>query len=207
MNPLLSIWTKPTATLKYVLENKSYAYGFFILLLASISTGVMAFAGLGLLDNLPLGAIILIAILATYAVSIPGWFINAAFYTWVGKMLGGTGKYKQMAIITPIGSIPTIYMFPLNLLVVILYGKELFSTPTENFGLTNMSLGMYLLSNVIVMGLSIYSTVIMSKGIGIVHGFSAWRGFGTIMLIILFLFIIIAILSISIGAGIFMLLS
>ena len=207
MNPLLSIWTKPTETINYVLANKTYAYGFFILLLGSISTGIIAFAGTGYLDGLPLLAIVLISILATYVISIPGWFINAALYTWVGKMLGGTGKYKQMALITPIGSIPTIWMLPFNLLVIIIYGKELFALPTSNFGITNMTISLYILSNIILMGLGVYSTVVMSKGIGIVHNYSAWRGFGTIMLIVLFVLILAIGLSVVVGIGLFMVLS
>jgi hypothetical protein len=207
LNPLLSIWTKPTETINYVLANKTYSYGFFILLLASISTGIIAFSGTGYLDAFPLPAIILISILVTYAVSIPGWFINAALYTWVGKMLGGKGNYKQLALITPIGSIPTILMLPFNLLIILMYGKELFALPTSNFGITNMGLSLYILSNIILMALGVYSTVVMSKGIGLVHEFSAWRGFGTIMLIVLFVLILAIVFSIVIGIFFFMVLS
>lgn len=207
MNTLLSIWTKPTKTIEYVLANKTYSYGFIILLLASLSTGIVAFAGTGFLEDLPLIGIVLLSILLTYVIAIPAWFINAALYTWIGKMLGGTGKYRQMALIIPIGSIPTIWMLPFNVLVLILYGNKLFDQPTENFGITNMSIGLYILSNLILIGSGIYATVIMSKGIGLVHNFSAWRGFGTIMLLVLFVFILVIVFSVVVGIVLFILFS
>jgi hypothetical protein len=49
----------------------------------------------------------------------------------------------------------------------------------------------------ILMGVSIYGMVVLSKGIGIVHNFSAWRGFGVIMI---FIGIIILIAIVVVGS-------
>ena len=51
--------------------------------------------------------------------------------------------------------------------------------PVDIFTVTNMSIGFYLLLNLIQIGVSIYAIVVLSKGIGLVHNFSALRGFGS----------------------------
>ena len=66
LNTLISIWTKPMKTLQYVLENKTVSYGFFILFLTSLSTGLVTFAGRGLFDGFPLLTIVIISIIVTY---------------------------------------------------------------------------------------------------------------------------------------------
>ncbi|WP_194841502.1 Yip1 family protein [Sporosarcina obsidiansis] len=191
MNPILSIWTKPKQTIQYVLETKTWNYGFFIILVASISIGLTSFADTGFLTNLPLVLIILLGIISSFVGGIIGWFINAGLYTWVGKWLGGTGKFKEMATVVPLSSLPIIWMLPYNLLLVAIYGKTLFQDPYEMGSLTNIPIILFILSNLLLLGLGVFSTVILSKAIGVVHHFSTWRGFGTIMIIVGILLIIL----------------
>lgn len=184
MNPLLSIWTQPTKTLEYMLTNKTVAYGFLIYLLSSISVGSVAFATTGLFGSMPLAFIVIISIVISYGSALLGWVITAALYTWVGKWLGGRGKFSDMIRVTPVYVIPVIWIAPMNFLLIAVYGTRLFEVPTENFGLTNLPLGVYFLQNILMIGISIYGTVLTCKGVGLVHGFSAWRGLGVVAIII-----------------------
>lgn len=203
MNPLLSIWSKPTQTLQYVLENKSVSYGFFIFLLGSISTGIFSTATSGWFSGLPLFAIVFLSIATSYAGALLGWVIMSAMYTWIGKWLGGTGTFSDMIRVTPVSTIPMIWLAPMNFLILAIYGSRLFEVPTENLGITNLPLGVYLLTNLLSLGVSIYGTVISCKGIGLVHKFSAWRGLGVVA-ILMGIGIVLAILfSLVIGMVIF----
>jgi hypothetical protein len=56
--------------------------------------------------------------------------------------------------------------------------------PVDIFAVTNMSIGFYLPLNLIQIGVSIYAIVVLSKGLGLVHNFSALRGFGAVMIMI-----------------------
>ena len=78
-------------------------------------------------------------------------------------------------------TIPAIWTAPIGIIAVSLYGKQLFETPIGLFD-TNMDFGFFFLQTWIIIGISIFGIILLSKGIGIVHDFSAWRGFGTIML-------------------------
>jgi hypothetical protein len=203
MNPLLTIWSQPTRTLQYMLEKKTAAYGFLIFLLSSISTGSVAMATTGIFGSMPLPFILLLSIIMTYGGALIGWVITTALYTWVGKWLGGKGKFSDMLLITPASAIPMIWLAPMNFLLVAVYGSRLFEVPTENFGITNLPIGIYLLQNLIMFGVGIYGTVIACKGIGLVHGFSAWRGLGVVAIITGIIVVIGIIIAMAFAAIIF----
>ncbi len=185
MNPIISIWTQPKATIRYVLEYKTWSYSFLILFLSAVSVGFTSFADTEIMPDLPLPVIILLSILSTFIGSIISLFISSALYTWVGKWLGGKGNFKDMVQMSPIASIPLIWMMPINLFLVLVFGKNLFidmmeTSDVDAFGALSAVL---LLSNLLTLALGIFSTVILSKGIGIVHRISSWRGFATIMIV------------------------
>ncbi|MDN4608412.1 YIP1 family protein [Sporosarcina highlanderae] len=203
MNPLLSIWSQPTKTLEYLLEKKSVGYGVFIFLLGSISTGSIALAPTGWFSGLPAYLIVIFSIILTFFGALLGWMIIAALYTWIGKWLGGTGKFSEMIHITPASTILTIWLAPMNYSILAIYGSRLFEVPTENFGVTNLPLGVYFLMNIVTIGVGIYGIVIMSKGIGLVHKFSALRGFGVVAILMGIGMVLAIIFSIIIGILIF----
>lgn len=186
LNPLISIWTQPKQTIRYVLEYKTWSYSFFILFLVSVSVGITSFAETDILPDLSLPIMILLGILSSFIGAVISLFISSALYTWVGKWLGGKGNLKDMVQMSPIASIPLIWMMPINLLLVFIFGKNLFidmmnTADADLFGTLSVVL---LLTNLLILGLSIFNTVILSKGIGIVHQFSSWRGFSTILIVI-----------------------
>lgn len=193
MNPIVTIWTQPKETIRYILEYKTWSYSFFILFLASISVGLTSFAETDILLDLSLPVIILLSILSSIIGTIISLFISSALYTWVGKWLGGKGNFKDMVQMTPIASIPLIWMLPINLLLVIIFGKSLFvdMMNTVDPDVTGTLSTVLLITNLLTFALGIFSTVILSKGIGIVHHFSSWRGFGTIMIIVGFFLVLL----------------
>ncbi|PIC76368.1 hypothetical protein CSV74_11585 [Sporosarcina sp. P19] len=193
MKPLISIWTQPKQTIRYVLEYKTWSYSFFILFLTSVSVGMTSFTETDFLPDLSLPVIILLSIVSSFIGTIISLFISSALYTWVGKWLGGKGNFKDMVQMSPIASIPMIWMMPINLLLVIIFGKNLFVDMMNNadadvFGTLSTTL---MITNFLTFSLGIFSTVILSKGIGIVHHFSSWRGFGTIMIVVGFFVVLL----------------
>ena len=183
MNPLLSIWSQPKNTVQYMLDNKQISYLIFLAALSSFASGFLAFADKGFLVEFSLPVILLLITLLSIVIGVAGLGLSAVIYTWIARLLGGTGTIRNTSYAVAAGAIPTIWTMPLGIIAVILYGKNLFMQP-DIFSITNMSTGFYLLYNLILLGISIYGIVILSKGIGLVHNFSALRGFGTIMIFI-----------------------
>lgn len=186
MNPLISIWSRPTDTLRYMLKEKTARYGFFIFFLGTIGSGFFVSTSTGLFDGLPLLAIVLLAFSSNYIGALLGWWLSSVLYTWIGKWLGGTGTFSDMARIVPAGTIPIIWLAPMNFLLLAVYGSRLFEAPTDPLIPTNLPIGIYFLTNMISIGVGIYGTVLSCKGIGLVHGFSAWRGLGVLAIVFAF---------------------
>jgi Yip1 domain len=200
LNPLLSIWSQPKNTVQYMIDNKPISYLIFLAILSSLASGVFSFADNGFFEDFSLPVILLFVTILSILINIAGLGLSAVIYTWLGKLLGGTGKIRNMSYAVAAGYIPTIWTMPIGIIAVILYGKNLFMQPVGDFAITNMSLGFYLFHSLILMGVSIFSLIVLSKGIGIVHDFSAWRGFGVIMI---FIGIIILISIVVIGILLF----
>jgi hypothetical protein len=189
MNPFFSIWTQPSKTIRYIVEHKSVFYPLMLISVSSLGSSFMAFADTGLFANLSLSSTITLILFLSLLSGIAGWGIASFAYTWFGKLLGGTGTPQKMARAIGASTIPAIWTAPIGIIAVSLYGKHLFETPSGPFG-TNMDFGFFFLQTWIIIGISIFGLIILSKGIGIVHDFSAWRGFGTIMLFTGFMFVI-----------------
>lgn len=197
MNPFLSVWTQPKKTIEYVIENKSIYYVFFLISLAGLLGGLKGFVDTGFLDDFSLTLIILISLIVGLLVGVIGSVIMAGVYLLIGKMLGGTGTFRNMLTVVGVTGILGMWTAPLSILAIFLFGKELFTEPTL-YEISNMSIGFYLLINLITIGVGIYAIVVQSKGIGIVHNFSSYRGFGTVAIFmgVMFIFMIIAIFTV-----------
>lgn len=194
MNPILTIWTQPKKTVQYMIDHKSVRYALVLVLLAAFSSSIMSFADSGFLESFSLPVILTISIGSVVLLSVPVWYLTAFIYTWIGKLLGGTGNWREMRQVVAAGMIPMIWTMPIGIVAVVLYGKTLFDLPPGELEITNMSIGFYLLHTIILIGFGIFSTVINSQGIGLVHNFSAWRGFGTFMIVVAILFVVIFII-------------
>lgn len=205
MNPFLSIWTKPQATLTYMIERKSIGFGMIVIALASLSSGVFLFADTGFLSNFSLPVILFISFFLSIALSIPFYFLNAAIYLGIGKLLGGKGKWREMCLATASGSLPMIGVLPVTLIALLIYGKSLYFEPVGTFAITNMSAGFYLFYILVSFGLSIYGVVILSKAVGYAHQFSALRGFGTVLIYMAIVFVVVFVIMVMLISGIFFL--
>ncbi len=205
MNHFLTIWTKPDATLRDMIDEKSIGYGILVVMLSGLGSSVFVFADNGVMEGFSLPAILFISIVLTMIGSIPFYFFNAGVYLLIGKMLGGRGRYKQICMATASGSLPMIGLWPVSILALVLYGKSLYAEVLNPFAVTNMSGVFYIFYMLITLGLSIYGIVILSKGLGYAHQFSALRGFGAIMIYAGIMFVIIfvvAIVALVIGVSI-----
>lgn len=193
LKPLLTIWTRPTATMEYMKNETTTKYAIFILALAALATGGYQAGNTGFFNDLPLAALIPLLITSTFVGGIVSWIIGSALYTWIGKgIFSGTGKFTEMLRVVPATSIPMIWMAPVNYWIIAAYGKLAIEVPPEgSLVFTYLPLTVYFLVNLITIALGIYGVVVSSKGIGLVHGFSAWRGLGVNLIVLAAAFLII----------------
>lgn len=197
MSPIISIWRQPSNTIRYVVENKSLVYALLLVSISSLASSVMAFADSGFLERFSLSMTIILVLMLGLLSGLLGWGITTVAYTWLGKLLGGTGTMRKMGLAVSVGVIPMIWTAPIGIFAILVYGKQLFATPPGLFAITNMSSGFYFFHMLVMLGISIFGIIVQSKGVGIVQNFSAWRGFGTIMLFAGIIFVITFIIVFS----------
>lgn len=197
LNPFLSVWTQPKETVRQLIDHNKLSFSILLVSIAGIGGVLTALQNTGwFLDLSPLlfALGILIAGIINGLLNIS---ISSLLYTGIGKLYGGRGKLREMAIAIGPMMIPQIFVLPVLIIYVLIYGEQFFTVP-DDFSITSLPLGAYLFLTLLTIITSIWSIVISSKAIGVVHGFSSWRGFGVLMTIAVLVFFTVLLIGIGI---------
>jgi hypothetical protein len=182
MNPWIAIWTKPRQTISHIIgqnPNRSLwalatIYGFCSLI--NMAQSMI----LGTAMNL-WGILLLTLILA------PFWgYINFSVWSWVvylvGKCLKGSGRFVDVRAAYAWSSVPLAVNIPLWLLMVALFGHQLFLEPPDSHLLPNSLVILLFLILIVRMGLSVWSLVIYLNGLAEVQQFTILRAIVNVVL-------------------------
>lgn len=181
-NPWLTIWTKPRDTMAQIARENpnrsiwvlSGIYGFCSLmnLFQSIALGqVMA----------PLGIVILAALLA------PFWgYLNFSVWSWfvsfTGKWLKGQGSFTEVRSAYAWSSVPMLINIPLWLLMVALFGHQLFLNFPDAAFLPAAQVHILFSILVVKVIAAVWSFVIYLNALAVVQNFSMLRTIGNLVL-------------------------
>ena len=100
MNPLFSIWTQPSNTIRYIIDHKSMMYSFMLISISALINSIMAFADFGLFNSLSFFTTLVVVLFSSLLTGLIDWGIVIVAYTWIGKLLGGTGTMRKMGLAT-----------------------------------------------------------------------------------------------------------
>ena len=167
INPWLSIWTEPRATIQQVVDGDTNMMVLILAPLAGIASALprnieLAYSGL---DNL-LG-LVLAGCIGGYVFV----FLSAYLTRWTGYWLGGTASLVSIRAAHVFSSIPMITSAVLLLLLWVVLSHL-------NGPIAGMEIGIRLM----IATLGIWSAVLYCKCLGQVQGFSAWKGLANMML-------------------------
>jgi len=175
MNPWLSIWTQPRATIAQIVKgnpNRSlwllaWMYGFVSLLnfFQSMTLG-NSMGAVGIFIT----AILLAPIYGYLSFSIWSWFV-----TWVGALFRGQGRFKAIRCAYAWSCVPIFVNIPLWLLMVLLFGPQLFlNVPDAHFLIGWKVLALFVISLMKVV-IAVWSLVIYINALAEVQQYSAIR--------------------------------
>lgn len=198
LNPFLSVWTQPKETARQFIKNDKLGYTMILSCIAGIGTVIASLQNSGFFQDLSPAFLIFGILIAGIISGFLSLGLNALLYTFIGKLYGGHGRMRDMAVAMGPTVIPHTILVPVIIFYALYYGKLFFAAPAD-FNLTSIPFGADMILLLLSLIASIWSVVIASKTIGLVHGFSSWRGFGVYMtfigLIVLFsLLLVIGIL-------------
>jgi len=167
INPWLSIWTEPRATIQQVVDGDTNMMVLILAPLAGIASALTRNSGLAYsgLENF-LGLVV--------AGGIGGYvivFLGAYLVRWTGGWLGGTASLSSIRAASVWSSIPAITSAVLLLLLWVVLSQ-----------LSGPVAGMEVAAQLMILTLGIWSFVLTCKCLGQVQGFSAWKGLANMLL-------------------------
>ncbi|MCM3612405.1 YIP1 family protein [Planococcus sp. MERTA32b] len=179
-NPVLSIWTQPKETIRKLIDQNKLGFSILLVCISGIGGVITALRDSGWFLDLSPVLLVFGIVLAGIFSGLLNLGISSLLYTGIGRLYGGHGKLRDMAIAIGPMLIPQVVVVPVLVIYAVVFGEQFFSVP-EAFSITSIPLGAYLFLTLLTAAASIWTIVISSKAIGVVHGFSSWRGFGVLM--------------------------
>ena len=178
MNPWLSIWTKPHATIQQIVDTNPTH---LVLLLAAIdgfSTALDRASTKSLGDKLDWPVILLIAAIVGPIAGIITLYIGSALIRWTGSWIGGKASSQSIRAAMAWSTVPEIWALVLWIPALALFGQEMFTSEMpsiqENPALNIAFFGIAAVG----IAVGIWQFVIYLMCLGQVQGFSAWKALG-----------------------------
>lgn len=199
LDPWLSMWVRPRATVRQILDTSPNRQIMLLAVLSGIISSFNNASGRSMGDNVPFPVVIVTCIVLGAIGGIIGLYISSAVLTWIGRQLGGQGQGPEVRAALAWASVPTIWGGTLLIPELILFGEELFTTATPRMA-SHPILALVLLAfGLIQIVIGIWGFIVFLHSLGEAHRFSAWRALGTAVLASLLILGPILCLIVSIG--------
>lgn len=182
VNPILSIWLNPRATLRRVLSESS-EISIVLLALMSGYDSALSMSSLGNAgDQLDITSILLGGIVS--AIFLGGLFVylGALILKGIGVFLDGTATLKEIRFALAWSAIPNLFSLVLFLISIMYFGVELFRTNSMIIE-SNIYHTIWLFTFVIVGVVTfIWSKIILLICLSEVQGYSLWKAFLNVLI-------------------------
>jgi hypothetical protein len=173
-NPWLSIWIKPRATIRAIVDVDPERYVILLAVIAGIGEALNRASSKNLGDTLPILAILIIAAIFGAVGGVLSLYISGALLSWIGGMFGGQASAREVRTAIAWSSVPFIWSMAFWIPNLGLYGNEMFTSDTQY--IDNFPLGVLIIGSLEVI-IVIWTFIVYLKCLGEVHGFSAWKAF------------------------------
>jgi hypothetical protein len=204
LNPWVNIWIRPRQTIRQIVDvNPTY----FVTLLAMMSGFAQALdraieRGYG--DSIPWYIVIVIALALGSIGGVINIYIMGAILRWMGSKLGGVATSEDVRAAIAWSSLPSIVGLAYTLFFIFILRNDAFTTQSarleaiaeQSVGSAFLLFSLGILLIVVTLSMGVWKIILLSKMLGEVHGFSAWRGLvtylipGTVIAAVVFLVIV-----------------
>lgn len=175
-HPWTTIWTRPRATIRRIVETDvRYQVTFLALLSGALIWLERRWSNPSAAAAFPL--LVVTAVILGAILGIVELYVNGALLKWAGAALGGVASYAEVRAALAWSRVPVIVAVSIGILAILLGS----SGPTLGADSESSGSG----ASVLLMhaALVFWGFIVMLKCVGEVHRFSAWRALGSILLI------------------------
>ena len=177
-NPWATIWTKPRATIRRIVETDvRYQVTFLAILSGALIWLERRWSAPSTAAAFP--ALVVIAVIVGAILGVVELYINGALLKWAGAALGGVGSYAEVRAALAWSRVPVVVAVSIGILAILL-GNGGPMIPFEGHAPESWG-SMLLLHGTLLL----WGFILMLKCVGEVHRFSAWRALGSILLVVL----------------------
>jgi hypothetical protein len=175
MTPWLSIWISPRRTIRKIVDTDPGKFVIPLAMLAGISQALDRSVARSSGDTLPLTVVLAICLILGPIGGILSLYIGGALFRWSGSWLGGQARTEEVRAAIAWSSVPVIFILPLWIPQILIFGEELFTTATPRMD-ANPVLALLLLGfGLFELAVGIWAFIIFLQTLGEVHRFSAWK--------------------------------
>lgn len=181
-NPWLSIWRRPRATIRRIVESDPERHVTAIAAITGLSSALNRASNRDLGDRFDFWQILAIGLLVGPLAGVVGLYLVAALVRWSGKWLGGQASTLHLRAAMAWASVPLVAAAVLWIPELLIAGREMFTAETPRLdarpGPALLLLALVLLEAVA----GAWAFVLSCKCVGEVQGFSAWKALGNLLL-------------------------
>lgn len=181
-NPWFSIWFEPRRTIQAIIDRNPEHLVLLLACLSGISQALDKASSRNLGDKMGMPAMLAGCLVGGVFSGVVGLYLFGFLARLSGRWLGGTGTSEHLRTALAWASVPTMVALVLWIPEYWIFGHDLFSATTPSIDAHPYLLLVFAMFQI---GLGIWGLVILFKGIGQVHGFSAWRGLSTMVIALL----------------------
>jgi hypothetical protein len=176
LNPWISIWTKPRATIQQIVDTNSQRFVVPLICtegFAAVLDHSRFYWRLG--DKYDWPIIFARAAIIGTIIALPVLYFVAGITSWTGKWIGGKAPSRNIRAAIAWSGVPKIWALILWIPQLILFGQEVFTTERPGIQANPFFWFMFLSFGVIIMTISIWEAVVYLKCLAQVQGFSIWK--------------------------------
>jgi signal peptidase I len=177
LNPWLSIWWKPQATINALTQRAGRTYTLLLVAIAGIGWMIDIAHPVLHWFTMIAGAILLGPLFALL-----GLFLYGALLAWTGRPLGGTGSQGALRIGLAWAAMPNVLAALVLVGAVAFFGQDFVRAYASTTDSGNLLFEAII---VITAGLSLWSLILTVRVIGAVQNFGIWRSLANLALTIL----------------------
>jgi hypothetical protein len=184
-NPWFSIWTRPRATIRRIVDEDPERAVLVLAGMGGFAQMLNRASSRSLGDDLPVSGIFLVAAIAGPVVGIASLYVAGWLLKLAGDGIGGRGSVVDIRAALAWSNVPIIWALILVALELALLGEELFTTATPRLDESPMLVLGFLGLALIELIIGIWALVIFLKCLGEVQGFSAWKALGSVLIVVI----------------------
>lgn len=187
LNPWVSMWTQPRATIRQIVAEDPEKMVLVLVLLATLPGVLAEILKWSPGDDLFTTVQRIVGVAADLVFGLFGLYIGARLLSWTGQWLGGHASLKELRAVIAWSNIPEIWALPLSVTNLAIVNRHRFTAASSALRTSAALDNITVVLTGIQWAVWLWGAVVFLQALSEVQGFSVWRSLGNSLLTILFI--------------------